>query len=141
MWHRITDVQRHYRAAFLSVPTGVFNGSYMGPDEGTPSEEELFVKYMRVLFTDIAVLQSFLTEIGPEFVVCHDWDHLGGKEQASTIANFISPNDEIAGLVASSLVQTARKSSSMDTVPFKGSDALVSRLQRKLDVFEPLYCD
>ncbi|CAM9952965.1 unnamed protein product [Ectocarpus sp. 4 AP-2014] len=104
------------------------------------SDEELFVDYMRVLFTDIAVLQSFLSEIAPEFIVCHDWGRLGGKDQASTIANFISPNDEIAGLVESSLVQAARISSSTDVLPFKNADALVSRLQLKLDAFEPLYC-
>ncbi|CAN0098919.1 unnamed protein product [Ectocarpus sp. 6 AP-2014] len=112
----------------------------LGHDEGTRSVDELFVEYMRVLFTDIAVLQSFLSEVGPGFIMCHDWDRLGGKEQASTLANFISPNDEIAGLVESSLVETARTSSSADTLPFDGADALVSRLQRKLDSFEPLYC-
>ncbi|CAM9177681.1 unnamed protein product [Ectocarpus sp. 4 AP-2014] len=112
----------------------------MGHAEGALSEEEAFVEYMRVLFTNIAVLQSFLSEIGPEFIVCHDWDRLGNKEQASTIARFISPNDKIAGLVESSLVQTARESSSNDSLPYKGADALVSRLQEKLDAFEPLYC-
>ncbi|CAM9869775.1 unnamed protein product [Ectocarpus sp. 4 AP-2014] len=113
----------------------------MGHVEGAESEEELFVEYMRVLFTDIAVLQSFLSEIAPVFIVCHDWGRLGGKDQASTIANFISPNDEIAGLVKSSLVQTARNSSSTDVLPFENADALVSRLQLKLNAFEPLYCD
>ncbi|CAM9768788.1 unnamed protein product [Ectocarpus sp. 12 AP-2014] len=112
----------------------------MGHVEDTASEEEVFVEYMRVLFTDIAVLQSFLSEIGQEFIVCHDWDRLGGKEQASTIAKFISPNNEVADLVESSLVQTARNSSSTDALPFEHADALVSRLQRKLDAFEPLYC-
>ncbi|CBJ32788.1 expressed unknown protein [Ectocarpus siliculosus] len=113
----------------------------MGGDEETVGEERLFLEYMRVLFTDIAVLQSFLSEIGPEFIVCHDWDRLGDKEQASTIAHFIAPNDEIAGLVESSLVQTARKkSSNTNPLPFEDADAVVSRLQRKLDAFEPLYC-
>ncbi|CAN0318593.1 unnamed protein product [Ectocarpus sp. 8 AP-2014] len=112
----------------------------MGHVQGPLDEEERFVEYMRVLFTDIAVLQSFLSEIGPEFIVCHDWDRLGHKEQASTIANFISPNDEIAGLVQSSLLQTARNSSSATALPFEDAHPLVSRLQRKLDSFEPLYC-
>ncbi|CAM9145399.1 unnamed protein product [Ectocarpus fasciculatus] len=112
----------------------------MGHGARTLGEEEIFMEYMRVLFTDIAVLQSFLSEIGQEFIVCHDWDRLGGKEQASTIATFISPSNEIAGLVESSLVQTAKKSSSTDALPFEDADAVVARLQRKLDVFEPLYC-
>ncbi|CAN0045410.1 unnamed protein product [Ectocarpus sp. 12 AP-2014] len=112
----------------------------MGHVEGALSEEELFVEYMRVLFTDIAVLHSFLSEIGPNFITCHVWDRLGGKEQASRIANFISPNDEIAGLVQSSLLQTARNSSRAEAPPFEGVHPLVSRLQRKLDAFEPLYC-
>ncbi|CAB1099247.1 unnamed protein product [Ectocarpus sp. CCAP 1310/34] len=112
----------------------------MGDDEETVGQERLFLKYMRVLFTDIAVLHSFLGEIGPEFVVCHDWDRLGDKEQASTIASFISPNDEIASLVESSLVQTAKKSSRTDPLPFEDAYAVVLRLQRKLDAFEHLYC-
>ncbi|CAM9908225.1 unnamed protein product [Ectocarpus fasciculatus] len=112
----------------------------MGHKEGTRSEEELFVEYMRVLFTDIAVVHSFLSEIGSEFIVCHDWDRLGSTEQASRIANFISPNEEIVGLVESVLVQTARNLSNTDALPFEDADALVSRLQRKLDAYEPIYC-
>lgn len=128
------------RAASLSIPTGILHGRRMGHKEGTRSEEELFVEYMRVLFTDIAVVHSFLSEIGSEFIVCHDWDRLGSTEQASRIANFISPNEEIVGLVESVLVQTARNLSNTDALPFEDADALVSRLQRKLDAYEPIYC-
>lgn len=101
---------------------------------------------MRILFTDIAVLQSFLSELGPGLVVCHDWDYLGDKDQASKVAAFISPNDEVAQMVESSLVETAivhRESFNRrveNALPFDGADALAARLQRKLDAFEHLYC-
>lgn len=84
----------------------VFVDSTLGlPSKISP--EERFEKYVRILFTDIAVLQSFLGELGPGLVVCHDWGYLGDRDQASTIAGFIAPNDEVAGLVESSLVKTA----------------------------------
>lgn len=114
------------------------------PVELTP--EERFLEYIRILFTDIAVLQSFLGEISPGFVVCHDWDSLGDREQASEIAGFVAPNDEIAGLVESSLVDTATEHTiseegiDIDDLTFFGADKLVARLQRKLDSFEGLYC-
>lgn len=104
--------------------------------------------YMRVLFTDIAVLQSFLGELSPDFVVCHDWDFLGDREQASKIAVFIAPNSEIASRVEYSLVDTAKVPSVVDgknaggedELPFIGADVFVSRLQKKLDSFEAQYC-
>lgn len=106
--------------------------------------EERFLEYMRILFTDIAVLQSFLFEISPRFVVCHDWDSLGDQEQASEVAGFVSPNGEIAELVESSLVDTATEhglvDEDIDALTFDGAHALVARLQRKLDSFEDLYC-
>lgn len=109
--------------------------------------------YVRILFTNIAVLQSFLSELPPGLVVCHDWDHLGDKDQASKIAGFISPNQEIAGLVESSLLGTVSARDRVlhgegaevdggreDGLPFEGADAFASRLQRKLDAFEARYC-
>lgn len=103
---------------------------------------------MRILFTDIAVLQSFLGELPHGFIVCHDWDLLGDQEQASKIAEFISPNEEIAGLVESSLVDSVSDmrlqgagDEVADELPLEGADAIVSRLQRKLDAFEARYCD
>lgn len=109
-------------------------------------EEERFLEYIRILFTDIAVLQSFLFEISPEFVVCHDWDYLGDRDQASQIAGFVAPNEEIAGLVNSSLVDTATahdfldEALDVDDLTFDGVNDLVARLQRKLDSFEGFYC-
>ena len=106
--------------------------------------------YVRILFTNIAVLQSFLSELPPGLVVCHDWDRLGDKYQASEIAGFISPNQEIAALVESSLVDEAEVSEDRalkeggdgreDELPFEGADEFASRLQRKLDAFEARYC-
>lgn len=106
------------------------------------SPEECFLKYMRVLFTDMAVLQSFLGEIDPEFVVCHDWKRMGEQEQASKIARFMAPNDDVAGLMESSLIHVAHRAQAQpEPLPFDGLDSLVMRLQRKLDAFETIYCD
>eukprot|EP00752_Nemacystus_decipiens_P012977 g11483.t1 len=110
--------------------------------------ERRFMDYVRILFTNIAVLQSFLSELPPGLIVCHDWDRLGDKDQASRIAEFISPNPEIAELVESSLVDTVSEDRVLkeamgareDGLPFEGADALASRLQRKLDAFESRYC-
>lgn len=104
--------------------------------------------YVRILFTDIAVLQSFLSELAPGLIVCHDWDRLGDKDQASKIAGFISPNEEIAELVEASLMDTISVDRVLndgdggggDDLPFGGADAFASRLQRKLDAFEARYC-
>ncbi|CAM9163036.1 unnamed protein product, partial [Pylaiella littoralis] len=109
------------------------------PHEGTP--EERFLEYMRVLFTDIAVLHSFLLELSPGHVICHDWDVLGDEEQATRIADFISPNEFVAGCVKSSLMRTARhRPANVIPLPFDGGDAIVARLQRKLDAFEEVLC-
>lgn len=108
--------------------------------------EARFLEYIRILFTEIAVLQSFLFEISPRFVVCHDWDRLGEQEQASKVAGFISPNDEVAGVVQSFLVDVATghdavdEEVDLDALTFDGATELVARLQRKLDSFEDFYC-
>lgn len=112
-------------------------------------EEEAFLEYFRVLLTDVAVLQSLLGEIDPGFIVCHDWDSLGDEGQASKIAAFISPNDEVADMVSSVLVNKVverrhadgEDEAGIDDLTFDGAESLVSRLQDKLDSFEALYCD
>lgn len=108
----------------------------------TPTAEGRFLDYVRVLFTDAAVLQSFMSELPPGHVVCHDWDRLGDEDQASDIAAFISPNKEVAGWVESSLVDSvsANRGHDVDPLPFKDADAVASRLQSKLDAFEARYC-
>lgn len=110
------------------------------------SEEEAFLEYVRILFTDMAVLQSFLGEIDTGFIVCHDWDRLGEQVQASNIAAFVSPNEEVADMVSAALVDSVRKiphgdhHAGIDALTFDGAERLVSRLQGKLDSFEALYC-
>lgn len=99
------------------------------------------MRYMDVLFTDMGVLQGFLGEIAPEFIVCHDWARMGEQEQASKIARFMAPNDDVAALMEASLLRVAnRRVSPPENLPFDDSHALVMRLQRKLDAFETLYC-
>eukprot|EP00752_Nemacystus_decipiens_P015643 g13960.t1 len=119
--------------------------NYLGTLTPNDTPEGRFMEYVTILFTDIAVLQSFLSELPPEYIVCHDWDRLGDGDQASRIARFVSPNQEIAGLVESSLMDTVsknrvQKSAREFSLPFEGADVLASRLQMKLDAFEARYC-
>ena len=112
------------------------------------SAEAFFLQYVRIFFTDIAVLQSFLGEIDPAFIVCHDWDSLGEPLQASNIAAFVSPNDEVADKLSTAMVDTVIKrtpshgdtETDFDALTFDGAEYLVSRLQDKLDSFEATYC-
>lgn len=119
--------------------------SALGNSEETSAEEN-FLAYVRILFTDMAVLQSFLGELDPGFIICHDWDSLGSETQASQIAQFVAPNDEVAGMLSTSLVDTANehrhgdKGTGIDALTFDGAERLISRLQKKLDSFEALYC-
>lgn len=93
------------------------------------------------------MLQSFLGEIDPGFIVCHNWDSVGNETQAGEIAAFVAPNDEVAGMVATALVDTATRIShhsedeiDVNALTFDGAESLISRLQKKLDSFEALYC-
>lgn len=107
------------------------------------------MQYVRIFFTDTAVVQSFLEELDPAFIVCHDWDRLGDEAQSSKIAAFVSPNDEVADMVRTALVDRAAAAVSrhadeevidLDEMIFDGATRLVARLQAKLDSFETRYC-
>ncbi|CAM9578416.1 unnamed protein product, partial [Hapterophycus canaliculatus] len=56
------------------------------------NKQKKFMEYVRVLFTDAAVVQSFLAELDPAFVICHDWNLFGDPDQAQKIADAIAPN-------------------------------------------------
>lgn len=103
------------------------------------------MNYVRVLFTEMAVIQSLLSELPPGTIICHDWDRLGDEDQASDIAAFISPNEDVARLVKSTLVDSVapnrvHNDENGDSLLFGGADALISRLQTKLDTFQDRYC-
>lgn len=112
--------------------------------------EEDFLKYVRILFTSIGVLQSFLEEIDPAFVVCHDWDLLGDETQAAEIAAFVSPNDKVAHFVKNTLVgvvaaakhvhEDSVQGLDIDEMIYDGTKQLLLRLQDKLDLLEARYC-
>lgn len=112
------------------------------------SEEEVFLEYVRILFTNAGVLHSLLGEIDPGFVVCHDWDSLGEEVQASKVAAFISPNDEVADMISSALVDSVveiphedgEHEADINALTFGGAESLALRLQDKLDAFEAFYC-
>ncbi|CAM9423200.1 unnamed protein product [Ectocarpus sp. 13 AM-2016] len=97
--------------------------------------------YVRVLFTEMAVVHSLLDELDPNFVVCHDWVYFGDIEQAQRVAEFIAPNEEVASMVSEALLGSATsRHKPNETLPFDAEDEISSRLQQKLDAFEYQYC-
>lgn len=115
--------------------------SHLG-DAAEASSEERFIEYLKVLFTDMAVMHSMLVELDPAFVLCHDYDTLGDVSQASAIASFISPNENMAQLMKLSLLDSVeeRNTAGKSIVPFEGVRVIVDRMQSKLDTFESAYC-
>lgn len=100
------------------------------------------MEYMQILFTDIAVVHSFLEELGPGFLVCYDFDHLGNADQSSSVSEFLAPNENLAALLKESFVKVegAPRAPSDESLLYKGADLVAARLQRKLDVFESKIC-
>lgn len=100
--------------------------------------------YMRVLLTDISVMQSFLAEIDPAFIECHDFDYIGDVDQASRIADHLIPRKEHAQRLVAELSKKAPTWHSDDSeeehLEFEGADLIVARLQLQLDSFESKYC-
>ncbi|CAN0231708.1 unnamed protein product [Scytosiphon promiscuus] len=118
-----------------------FQNRLGNPALSTP--EKRFMESVRILFTDVAVVQSFLAELDPAFVVCHDWKSFGDPEQAQNIASFVAPNADVASMVKEALVTSASggtRHATNETLPFDDSDVLSSRIQQKLDSFEKFYC-
>eukprot|EP00903_Cladosiphon_okamuranus_P007626 g7395.t1 len=109
-------------------------------DEATTRPEQRFIEYLKILFTDMGVMHSLLSEIDPAFVVCHDWEYLGNAKQAKKISDFIAPTPEVASRLEETFVElaTARHIGTED-LPF-GANEVVARLQKKLDAFESEYC-
>lgn len=99
------------------------------------------MQYMQILLTDVGVLHSLLTELGPGFVVCHDYDLFGDPGQSAAIAEFVAPNADVAAMLNNSFVAVAGvRSPSTESLPFEGASVISSRLQRQLDAFESQLC-
>ena len=99
------------------------------------------MEYMQILLTDTAVMHSFLAELDPAFVVCHDFNRLGDIEQAALIADFLAPNAYVAGPLQASFVAVGNaRDASREPLLYHGADVFASRLQRKFDAFERLIC-
>ncbi|CAM9871547.1 unnamed protein product [Scytosiphon promiscuus] len=111
-------------------------------DGAESSSEEQFVWYLKVLFADMGVMHSLLSELDPAFVVCHDYSALGNPDQAKEIATFIAPNEDMAQQITTSLVATAQEkhAAGSSSLPLEGAEVIVDRMQRKLDAFEGIYC-
>ena len=112
------------------------------------SEEERFMRYIRILFTSIAVLHSQLLEIDPKFIVCHDFNIINDVDQMGKIANFISPNEEIANDIISINTDDLKKKNQkkpkleVDFEPIiEKNMLLIDRLQKKLDSIEEMICE
>lgn len=99
------------------------------------------MQYMQILLTDIAVVHSFLAELGQEFVVCHDYDRVGDADQSAAIADFLAPNADVAELLKKSFIEVAAEHApSNDSLLYEGADVSEARLQRKFDTFESQIC-
>lgn len=97
---------------------------------------------MRIVFTNIAVIHSFLDEIDPAFVMCHRFDRMGDMKQATVLGNFIGPNEKLAELFRDSLVRRAQLHHDAKRESGGGRDdnAVATRFQLKLDIFESRFC-
>lgn len=115
--------------------------SHLG-DVLTTTHEHRYMEYVRVLFTNLGVMHSMLAELGPGFVMCHTFEDMGNIKQTATVANFVAPNEIIAGMLTDALRRTAhqRHGNHAEDFLFEGADVVAARLQRKLDAFEPQYC-
>lgn len=99
------------------------------------------MKYMRVLFTDIAAMHSGLNELWPGFVVCHNFGELGDAKQATRIAKFIAPSMEMANMTSDALLGALKlHDGPQEDLEYSDADAVILRLQQKLDVLESRYC-
>eukprot|EP00904_Undaria_pinnatifida_P011652 jgi/Undpi1/7617/HiC_scaffold_23.g10090.m1 len=137
---RVLYLQRPVKE--LIIADTVHRHFHMGPGrQNVTSGEQLYLEYMQVVITDIAVMHSFLAELDPAFVVCHDYTRIGDVEQASKVADFLAPTAEVAEALQESFMAVGHvHNASNETLPYQGADVIASRLQRKLDSFESLYC-
>lgn len=85
-------------------------------------------------------MHSFLGEIDPAFVICHDWDYLGNADQAKAISEFIAPTPEVALRLEQTFVESATiRQLEAEDLPF-GAAEVAARLQKKLDAIESEFC-
>lgn len=100
------------------------------------------MEYMQILMTDIAVVHSLLAELGSEFVVCLDFDHLGDVDRSTVVSDILTPNINLATLLTKSFIEIAGapRAPSNESLPYEGADVVAARLQRKLDTYESKIC-
>ena len=143
---RIIYLKRSAKDSIISNTVHRNFHMHLGVEE--ESEEERFMRYIRILFTSIAVLHSQLLEIDPKFIVCHDFNMINDVDQMGKIANFISPNEEIANDIMSintdDLKKTIKKKPKLE-VDFEPiiekNMLLIDRLQKKLEAIEDMICE
>lgn len=100
------------------------------------------MEYLQIIFADIAIMQSFLAELDPAFVICHDYERTGDVEQSSSLAAFLAPNPEIAAPLKNLLIAAAiPRGASTENLPFSGAHIVAARRLRKIDAFESGLCN
>jgi len=113
----------------------------LGRDSNNSSVEELFMHYMRILFTDIGAMHSGMDELSPDFFVCHDFDKLGDPDQMSRIADFISPKKDISKITYDAFQSNFTPHEEVsEEIVFDRTDVLLERFQGKLDVLSSTFC-
>lgn len=103
--------------------------------------EEKFLEYAQVLLADAGVMHSMLSELGPGFVICHFFDERTNETQAREIADFLAPNEVLAGHLRNSILRNAHQlRSSNGDIQFPDASYVTERIQRKLSVIEEQKC-
>lgn len=105
------------------------------------TDEEKFLRYVEILLENAAIVHSSLSELGPGFVVCNNFDDMTSKEQAWRVADFLSPSETVGAYLLDSLLEHAEmRNSTGEELPYQDAFALTERLQQKLDVIESQHC-
>lgn len=102
----------------------------------------MFLEYLHITLTNIAVLGSMLEEMGSEFIVCHKFDSMGDPIQAKAVAQFLAPSDKVARYLESAILESGESpGGEREELLFEDAAVFVERLQKKLDTFEARICN
>lgn len=143
-WHllRLSRVQRTLSVCdFLG--RRLFVGSYLLEFEtkDLASEDSKFVRYAQIALADAAAIHSSLAELGPGFVICNFYDEMGDEDQAQEIADFLSPNEVVAGYLKDALLNDVhQRPSASEELPYADASAVTARIQQKLNTIEAQHC-
>lgn len=104
---------------------------------------------MRALLLNADVLKSTFSEIDSRFVTCLGYESISDAQQATRVANFLAPTQDIADQFSRTMLDAVKEKSKGRVAPHKypalsnpesAEFWLISRLQQKLDLIEELEC-